>query len=83
MSRRASATGARTVDEYLEFSRLDRASVAPEMGPDHAYNAEGMRKLSGALEALTEGRDRGRPNENRDRLRGAIDKRPALDCRIA
>ena len=66
---RASATGAGAVDEYLQFARVGRASAAPDIGPGHDYTAEGMRKLAGALEALTEGRDDTQAHENLGRLR--------------
>lgn len=39
------------VREYLQFSGVATGEVPPPMGRDHAYTAEGIRKLDAALAA--------------------------------
>lgn len=50
-ARAAATTGA--VDDYVEFA--NEPGAAAEMGRTHEYTADGIRRLSGALESITRG----------------------------
>lgn len=52
-----SGTAGGAIDEYAQFARGEAgAGEAPQMGREHEYTAEGIRRLGGALESLIDQR---------------------------
>lgn len=70
------AGGARgAVDDYLAFAGIGAAaSTAPDMGREHEYTAEGLRKLSAAINALVTRDGDGDSRTKFDGFRQAADR---------
>jgi hypothetical protein len=72
----AGTTGAArgAVDDYLAFAGIGGAAENPAMGLEHDYTAEGIRKLSAALQNLVDDDGDADSREKFDRFRQAADR---------